>query len=534
VHRLPAGEGTVVVLARRIHTLDPARPLAEAVAMREGRVLAVGGRAEVLAAAGEGATVEEFPRSTIVPGLVDAHGHLAGLGAAAAVQSLQDARSEGEAAALLKRAGAAATLGGWVLGRGWDQNRWTGGAFPGRASLDAVFPGVPVVAWRIDGHALWASSEALRRAGVTSATRDPEGGRLMRDARGEPTGVLVDAAMELVGAKVPAATEEELAGQLKVALETCARLGLTGVHDAGTELAVLRILQHWDVQGRLPVRVYAMAPGMGAEADEALGLGLYKGRSLELRTVKLGVDGALGSRGAALFEPYADEPTSRGLLGPADEFEARARRFAAAGFQVAVHAIGDRGNALALDVLERLEAARPGSRHRQEHSQVLRVEDIPRYAKAGLVASYQPTHATSDMPWAEARLGKARLAGAYAWRTMLDSGAHVAFGSDFPVEDPNPLWGLYAARTRQDREGQPPGGWLPEQRVTALEALAGFTTGAAWASFSEDRRGMLKPGFDADLVVLPVDPVEDPPERLLDARVQVTFVGGVDVYRAKE
>ncbi|MBL9038606.1 MAG: amidohydrolase family protein, partial [Archangium sp.] len=251
------------------------------------------------------------------------------------------------------------------------------------------------------------------------------------------------------------------------------------------------------------------------------------GRHLELRAVNLLSDGALGSRGAALAAPYSDAPGETGLLLlSGNELASRARAFADRGFQVAVHAIGDRANTLVLDVLSSL----PAGRHRVEHAQVLSPTDIPRFAKHGLIASFQPTHATSDLPWAEQRLGPTRVLGAYAWRSVLDTGAHVAFGSDFPVEHPNPLWGLYAARTRQDHSGQPAQGWYPSQRVTGLEALAGFTTGAAYASFAEMKRGQLAPGFDADFTVLPVDPVEGHASALLGAKVQLTVVDGARVY----
>jgi len=532
VHRVSEVDAprTVVLVAKAIRTMDPRRPVAQALAMRDGRIIAVGSRAEVLAQAGEGALVEEYPSSTIVPGLVDAHGHLAALGDALATVSLASATTEEDAVSLLSRA---ETMGGWLVGAGWDQNRWETKALPRRESLDGAFPATPVLLHRVDGHALWVNSEALRRAGITAETADPAGGRILRDAAGAPTGVLVDNAMALVASRVPAVSPEERRRRLSRAIETCARLGLTGVHDAGLDLETLRVLQEWDMKSLLPIRVYAMAQGQGPEAEELLGMGPFRGSRVELRAVKFLLDGGLGSRGAALLAPYSDEPSQSGLLVlEAAAFEARARRFAQAGFQVAVHAIGDRANALALDVLTRLSTERPGSRNRVEHAQVLKLDDVPRFAAAGIIASFQPTHATSDMPWAQARLGAERVRGAYAWRAVLDTGARVAFGSDFPVEDPNPLWGLYAARTRMDRSGQPPSGWTPEQRVTGEEALAGFTTGAAWASFAEEHAGQLIAGFDADFVVLPVDPVTDDPRSLLEARVELTVVGGVDVYRA--
>lgn len=538
VHPMPstgaaAKPPSVVFVARRVYTLEPRRPAVEALVMRGGMLTFAGSERDALAFAGPGAAVERWPGATIVPGLVDAHGHLASLGRALAVVSLDGTRSEGDAVERLGTAPATARQGAWLLGRGWDQNDWNLARFPSRASLDARFPTTPVLLTRVDGHAVWVNSAALARAGIGAATADPPGGRILRDERGEPTGVLVDNAVDLVTAAVPPPSPEERRRRLKLALEACARVGLTGVHDAGTALEDLRILQEWDMLGALPLRVYAMADGQGADAEVYLGLGRIGGRRLEVRAVKLLADGALGSRGAALRAPYSDEPSQAGLmlLSP-EQLRARAQDFAARGFQVAIHAIGDRANGVVLDVLAGLERERPGARHRVEHAQVLAPEDVPRFAAAGVIASMQPTHATSDMPWAEARLGPERLAGAYAWRSLLDAGARLAFGSDFPIESPNPLAGLFAARTRQDAHGQPPGGWRPEQRLSGEVALAGFTTGAAYAAFAEERRGRLAPGLDADFVVLDVDPVEGPPEALLGGRVLVTVVDGIDVYRA--
>jgi predicted amidohydrolase YtcJ len=523
------GHPAVVVVAKRIRTGDPARPFVEALAMLGGRILKLGTRSEALDAAGAGAIVDELPGATVVPGLIDAHGHVLSLGQSLSVVQLGDATSEADAVARAKAAGTEAHRGEWLIGRGWNQNNWPGQQFPSRAALDAAFPTTPVFLSRVDGHAIWVNSAALAKAGITTDTRDPAGGRIVRDGRGEPTGVLVDNAEDLI--TLPAPTPEQHALWLKTAIETLARVGLTGVHDAGMDLATFELLQRWDAAGALPIRIYAMADGQGADRQTFLERGPYRGRHLVMRAVKLLADGALGSRGAALFEPYADDPKQTGLLlMEKSELQSRADAFAQRGFQVAVHAIGDRANAEVLDVLSSL----PKGRHRVEHAQVLRADDLHRFAAAEIVASYQPTHATSDMPWAAARVGEERLKFAYAWRSMLDSGAHVAFGSDFPVERPDPLLGLYAARTRQDGKGQPPGGWHPEQRVSGEEALAGFTAGAAWAEFSESHRGTLKEGFDADFVALSVDPVEDPPAALLTAKVLVTVVDGVDVYRPTE
>ncbi len=525
---------TTVYVARHVRTLDAARPEARALAVRGGKLLAVGSREEVLAAAGAGARVEDLGAATLVPGLVDAHAHLAGLGRSLTTVRLEGSASVEEAVQRLAEASRTSFQGDWLLGKGWDQNAWPTRAFPGRAELDARFAATPVCLMRVDHHAFWVNGEALRRAGITRETLDPEGGRIVRDGTGEPTGVLIDNAMDLVTAAVPEPTQTQWEARLRAALERCARVGLTGVHDAGMERACFEKLREWDAAGELPLRVYAMAAGQGEERHAYLEQGPYEGRMLMMRSAKLIADGALGSRGAALHEPYSDEPGETGLLLlPPEELEARTRAFMRRGFQVCIHAIGDRANTLVLEVL--LKCARETGterlRHRVEHAQILRREDLRRLGEAGLVASVQPTHATSDMRWAEARLGRARLAGAYAWRSLKEAGAHLALGSDFPIENPDVLAGLYAARTRQDAAGWPEGGWWPEERLTGEEALEGFTVGPAWASFAEGRRGRLVAGWDADFVALSVDPVADAASALVEARVLATVVGGAEVYR---
>jgi hypothetical protein len=406
--------------------------------------------------------------------------------------------------------------------------------FPTRAELDARWPSTPVALSRIDGHALWVNGEALRRARITRDTKDPEGGRILRGPDGEPTGILVDNAMDLVFAVMPPPTDAQFEEQLAAALSRCAENGMTGVHDAGMDLRTFQLLQRWDAEGRLPLRVYVMVDGMGPDREAFLRMGPVQGKKLTARAVKFSMDGALGSRGAALHSPYSDEAGQQGLvLLGAEEYEARVRAFIGKGFQVATHAIGDRANTLVLDTVLRVagpQGVRQG-RHRVEHAQVLRLEDIAKLGTHGFIASVQPTHATSDMPWAQARLGPERLQGAYAWQRLKAAGATLALGSDFPVERPDMLAGLYAARTRQDASGQPPGGWLPEQRLSGQEALEGFTVGNAYASFAENERGRLQPGMDADFVVLSVDPVDAQPAELLTGRVRLTVVGGAEVYR---
>jgi hypothetical protein len=522
-------------VAARVRTLDAAKPLAEALLVRGGKVVGVGSQEELRAQAGPGARVVELKDATLVPGLVDAHGHTAGLAQSLAVVKLEGTGSRAEVLARLASAPASAFQGDWLLGQGWDQNDWPEKSFPDRKELDARWPDKPVALGRVDGHAMWVNGEALRRARITRETPDPAGGRILRGPDGEPTGVLVDNAMDLVSAVLPPPTEAQFEARLEAALAHLASVGLTGVHDAGMDLRTFRLLRRWDSEGKLKLRMYAMADGQGAERETYLREGPYQGRMLMMRSVKLSLDGALGSRGAALHQPYNDEPGHHGLLLlTPEEYEARVRAFMARGFQVATHAIGDRANTLVLDTLLRASEATgtQGLRHRVEHAQVMTLEDIERMGRAGFVASMQPTHATSDMPWAEARVGPERIRGAYAWQRLKAAGAPLAFGSDFPVEQAEPLLGLYAARTRQDASGQPPGGWMPDQRMSGQEALEGFTVGAAHASFGEKERGRLLPGMDADFVVLSVDPVDAPAPELLEAQVLLTVVAGQEVYRA--
>jgi predicted amidohydrolase YtcJ len=518
----------------RVLTLDPDRPRADAVAVAGGRIVAVGTEAECEAAA-PGPRIS-LGGAVVLPGLVDAHGHVGPLGWSLSHVQLYGCRDEHELVervARWARDDAVRGRGGWLEGHGWDQTRWPGAAFPTREALSAAVPDRPVWLSRIDGHAGLCNDAALRLAGITRDTPDPPGGRIVRDAAGEPTGVLVDAATALVFARIPPPSDAERAAWILAALERCAAVGLTGVHDCGAKSEDLSVLRRLDEEGRLPIRVYGMVEGAhGPTRDEWLARGPYQGRRLVVRAVKLYLDGALGSRGAALFEPYRDDPGNVGLaLLEPERFAALAGRIHRAGFQVAVHAIGDRANAIALDGLA-AAGVPPEARPRLEHAQILRRTDLPRIARCGAIASVQPTHATSDAPWVEGRLGAARLAGAYAWRSLRDAGVPLALGSDFPIESPDPREGLYAAITRRDRRGLPPGGFRPEERLTPGEALRGFTAGAAYASFAEAEAGRVAPGYRADLTVLDVDPLADPPEGILEAKTVLVLVDGAVAYRA--
>lgn len=530
-----AAEVTVLTAAK-IHTMDPAQPRAQALAFdAEGTILAVGERDALLARFPD-ATRLDAGASTVVPGLIDAHGHVAGLGFKALRADLTNTRSTDEVVQRLRDFATDLPPGAWLLGRGWDQNHWPGQRFPTAADLDAAFPGRPVWLERVDGHAGWANSAAMAAVQRDlSGDWQPDGGRIERDASQRPSGVFVDAAMALVESAMPDMDDATAAHALQLGMQSAVAHGLTGVHDAGVSLKQLRLYQGMADRGQLPLRINAMADGVGQALDHLCSEGLQAHSSgrLQMRSVKLYIDGALGSRGAAMIEPYSDEPGNSGLLlmppGSLAEVVTRARD---CGVQVATHAIGDRGNREVLSAYSEALGDRRDHRWRIEHAQVLAPDDLPLLAQLGLIASVQPTHATSDMPWAEDRVGPQRIVGAYAWRQLRDSGARLALGSDFPVESVDPRLGLYSATARADGEGKPVGGWHPEEKLTAYEALRGFTLDAAYAGFAEDSVGSLEAGKRADFVVLAQDPLAIDPEQLPALEVQATYVDGQAVYRA--
>lgn len=532
-----AAAGAGLLHNARIHTLDPAQPAAEAVAWdAQGRIVALGA-ADELRRRWPGVAEVDAGGHTVVPGLIDAHGHLMGLGYALLRADLVGAASKAEVIARLQRFERELPDGAWLLGRGWDQNDWPESEFPTAADLDAAFPQRPVWLERIDGHAGWGNSAALAAADRRlDGDWQPEGGRILR-IDGKPSGVFVDEAMKLVEGVIPAPTPALREEALERALAEAVRYGLTGVHDAGVSLDDLAMYRRFADAGRLPLRITAMADGDAAALAALCAMGPYAhpGGRLQMRTVKLYIDGALGSRGAALLEDYSDEPGHRGLLvtDPA-AFEVALRKARDCGIQAASHAIGDRGNRLVLDTYAKLLGDEAGGDHRWriEHAQVVAPADIARFASLQVIASMQPTHATSDMPWAEARLGKQRLHGAYAWQRLRAAGARLALGSDFPVEAVDPVLGLHAAVSRQDASGQPRGGWLPDQRLEPAQALQGFTLDAAYAGFAEHEVGSLAPGKRADFVILSGDPLAGDAAALRATRVLATHVDGVEVYRA--
>jgi hypothetical protein len=439
-----------------------------------------------------------------------------------------------EVVARVREAASRTPAGSWIRGHGWDQNDWPEKAFPTHEALSAAVPDHPVWLSRIDGHAALVNARAMVILGIDAAIKDPSGGRFLRDASGRPTGVLVDNAMDVVEGKMPEPTAADRARALRLATRHCAAVGLTTVTDMGIGDGDYRAYEALKQAGELPLRAALFL----TDDDALLARWFERGPEIDpearltVRGVKMYIDGALGSRGAALIEPYSDDPGNLGLLvstGP--HLEEVSRRALAKGFQVAIHAIGDRGGLVALDAMERaLGGPRPEARFRLEHAQVLRLQDIERMARLGVIASMQPTHATSDMPWAGDRVGQARLAGAYAWRKVLNAGGRLALGSDFPVESADPRLGLYAAVTRQDLQGNPPGGWFPGERLTREEALRGFTLDAAWSLFLDKEVGSLEVGKRADLVVFARDPMTVPEAEIPRAEIDYTLVDGRVVY----
>ncbi len=535
----PAPDAGLLLENGVVYASAQAKPASVSILAAGGRILFVGDPARARAMAG-GARVVDLSGKFVFPGWADSHLHMLGVGKA---RSIADLRGLPDSEAAARRMGEKAgglPAGTWAEGRGWDQNLWPGREFPDARTLDRVFPDRPAVAGRVDGHALWVNSAALRAAGIDAATQDPGGGRILRRSDGSPSGVLVDNAMDLVGKAMPVPSAADLDRWLLAGAQACAAAGLTEIQDAsGYDAAAIASLERLAASGRLPIRVYATV----SPEPDALPAFLARGPRigggpdfLTVRAIKAYADGALGSRGAALLTDYTDEQGRTGLLVTSPERLAEVARDARrSGWQLWIHAIGDRGNRVALDAFQSAasavtQAPAGAARPRIEHAQVIAPDDFPRFARLSVIASVQPTHATSDMPWAEARVGPSRIAGAYAWRRLKDAGARLTGGSDAPVESENPLLGFYSAVTRQDLQGKPAGGWRPEEKLTRSEALALFTSDAAFAAFEESWRGRIEPGYAADLTVLARDPMAVPASEIPAISPVMTVVGGRVVH----
>lgn len=529
----------LVVTNARVYTMDPARPIVSALAIRDGRVVFAGSDAEAVVEGGGGSAVVDLQRRTVVPGIIDAHAHLLSLGNALRRVNLAGAASYEEVIARVVDAARGAKAAAWIRGRGWDQTRWRDQQFPTHEALSRAFAQNPVALTRVDGHALLANARAMELAHVDAATRDPDGGRILRTAAGAPTGVFIDNAQQLILRAIPPDSREEVRAAVVAAIAECNRFGVTAIDDAGVDPEVIEVYEELARAGRFNLRDYVMLSDPHGSRNRYLDKGpqsaLYDGH-LWVRAIKLYADGALGSRGAALLAPYSDDPQNRGLLlSPPEHLRAMAELGLRKGFQIAVHAIGDRANRLVLDQFEAALRAVPLADHRfrVEHAQVLSPQDIPRFARLGVIPSMQATHQTSDMGWAQARLGPERVRGAYAWRQLLDTSVIIPNGTDFPVEEVNPLLTFHAAVTRQNAAGEPQGGWYAQQRMTREEALRSMTLWAAFAGFQEQVMGSLSPGKYADFVVLDRDILTAPDDEILRARVVATYLGGKPVYQAR-
>ncbi len=538
----PREDAADLVFERGVfYPVEPPTRIEGSLAVKDGRIVFLGSASDGRRWIGPNTEVVDLRGRTVTPGLIDAHSHLAGFGRALSELDLRGLASFDEVVARARAAAAELPKGTWVRGRGWDQNLWPGKTFPEHGALSAAVPDHPVWLERVDGHAALLNAQALATLGLDDSVKDPSGGRFLRDARGRLSGVLVDQAQNwrpaaLDGQPDPLATSvPELRAAIRRGALGCLAVGLTTVTDMGVDARDIEAYRELRRAGELPIRAalfltdnrdllaswFARGPELDPEAR------------LQIRGVKMYADGALGSRGAALVEPYHDDPTNLGLLtASVDHLTDVSRRALAAGFQVGIHAIGDRGNLVAIDAIERaFGGPRPELRFRIEHAQVMRLDDISRLARLGIIASVQPTHATSDMPWAGDRVGPRRLEGAYAWRKLLDAGGSLALGSDFPVESNDPRLGLYAAISRQDLVGQPAGGWLPGERLTPEEALRGFTLDAARSLFLEREIGSLAIGKRADLAVFARDPFAGEPAEIPRIEVDFTYVDGKLAFR---
>ena len=504
-----------------------------AFAVRNGKFIAMG----------DAELAQQFPDftridlqgKTVFPGLIDAHGHVLGLGLSLLQVDLRPSESASDAVNAVNDYAQQHRDLQWIKGRGWNQENWPSKRFPTAEQLDEFVADRPVYLTRVDGHAAWLNSKALEVAGITSETVSPDGGQIIKDAQGNPTGVLIDNAVNLVEPLIPEPTASEKKQAFQLAFNHLLSLGITSVHDAGVPAVDLSIYKGMQHQGEMPMRVYPMIAATEPQLPQLLAEGPYRtdDDKLFIRSVKIYADGALGSRGAALLKPYSDDHDNHGLLVTSvDNIRKLYQLIIPFGFQINTHAIGDRANRIALDAFAEFYQTLGGRnlRNRIEHAQIVNVDDLQRFKDLNIIASMQPTHATSDKNMAEDRLGKARMKGAYAWHTLLEQGTIIAAGSDFPVELANPFYGLHAAVTRQDRQNMPAGGWHAEESMSLEQALRAFTIDAAYAGWQESTLGSIEPGKWADFIVLDRDPFAIDAKDIWRVDVEQTFVAGEQVY----
>ncbi len=523
----------LIVINARVHTVDAARPSAEAVAICGERIARVGSNEEVRSLTGQATRTIDAQGRLLVPGFNDAHVHLVSGAEELVGVDLRPAANEEDFARRLGAYAARLPKGRWIQGGFWDHEAWPSKALPTHAVIDRVTPEHPVFVQRLDGHMGVANARAMKLAGITRDTKAPAGGSIVRNASGEPTGVFKDNAMDLITRAIPPATLEETMEKARAALKHAASLGVTTIQDMTASATELRAYNALRAAGELTARMYSIQNhGIEGLVDGGIATG-FGDDWIRIGGQKLFADGSMGSGTAAFFEPYTDDPSTSGLLIHTPQALEKAIFAAdAAGFQVIVHAIGDRANAIVLDAFEKLQKER-GPRDRRariEHAQVVREADKARFKTLGVIASIQPSHCIDDMRWAEKRIGRERSRNAYDFRSFADAGARIAFGTDWYVEPLNPMLGLYAAVTRQYPDGTPAGGWFPEERITMAQAIEYYTLGSAYAEFADERKGSITEGKLADMVLLSKDLLTIPPREILDTKPVLTIVGGRLVY----
>lgn len=532
----------LILINGNIITVEENFPEAEALAVKGDRIISLGKNDEILKYKGEHTKVIDVEGRTVIPGLIDAHMHFIGLGEGSKKIYLDKTTDYQQVLDIVQDAVRKAKPGEWIMGSGWHTSNWKNKEYPDNSELSRISLDHPVFLSGMATHAALVNKRVLALAGITKDTPDPEGGRILRNPISrEPTGLLLEKAQQLVTKLFLSETDPHKKEKIRLSTETAWKMGLTSIHDPGVDGDMIRIYKELLQADALGIRLNAMflISGDGASLDDFIRnkpeIGLGNNR-LTLRCIKFLIDGALGARGAALLTPYNDKKEEKGLIAvPQDEVDAIVKKCLSAGYQVAMHAIGDYANRIALNAVERAmkEVPTHDPRIRIEHAQILAPEDIPRFSRLGVIASMQPIHCPMDMAFAEFRVGQARMKGAYAWMSLIESGAIIAGGSDvpdFPIEYSNPFWGIYAAITRQDLEGNPQGGWYPEQKVSRLAALKMFTIHAAYAAFEENLKGSLAPGKLADLVIISNDILAVPERELLDTEVLATILGGKVVY----
>jgi predicted amidohydrolase YtcJ len=520
----------------RVITMDGRIPKVEALAVAGGKIISIGTTEEVRNSHPK-AEVVDLKGKTVMPGIIESHGHLLSLGQSFLELNLVGVQTPQEAVERVRERVSTTPEGEWVVGWGWDEGAWARD-YPTNDELNKVSPKNPVCLNGLHGFSSWANKKALEIAGITSETPNPANGEILKDARsGNPTGILTNSAQDLVARSIPPLTQAQVEKALILAVDECLKYGLTTVHEADTTAPMLDALRSLEKKGKLKCRIYVMLDGTDKKLLEpffAKGPEIDPSQILTVRCIKIFIDGALGSRGAALLEPYSDAPDAKGVIVTSEDslFQLTVQALKS-GLQVAVHAIGDRANRIALNAYGRaLAEVRSVKDHRLrvEHAQVVSLEDIPKFSVLGIIVSMQPPHCTSDMSWAEKRLGPDRAKGAYAWRSFLDTGVHLALNSDFPGETLNPFYGMYAAETRQTPDGKPDGGWYPEQCLSRQEVLKAYTVESAYAGFEEGIKGKILPGMLADFIVLSDDILSIPSQALLSLQVEQTYVGGRLIY----